>query len=159
MSFKDQNFQTRYASMGDEAEAVFEDVYPQGWERAGLNRPNLQMSSLSLPVRYTPDYITSKGYIEVKGFGRDRLLKIKDENLEALWTWHEHIMRTDLFVWNRADQEYGFVRLGDLEDALEQFGTDGIFPEGKTFRALEAAKIPTTFWYARDEPMLPPDRA
>jgi hypothetical protein len=159
MTFKDQKFEQRFQTMGDEAEGIFEDVYPQAWERFGLNRPQLQMSSLSVPIRYAPDYITSKGLIEVKGFGRDRTLKIKHENLDALWTWHQEIFRTDLFVWNRADQKFGFVRLPDLDKAIQNFATEDVFPEGKPYWALGLAHIPTTYWYGRHEPMLPPDRA
>ena len=151
-TFKDKPWEQRFASMGDEAEGVFEDVYPQGYVRSGLDRPPIQMSVLPMKIRYTPDYLTSKGYVEVQGLGQDRIFKIKHEKLDALFLWHTDF-RADLFLWDRTAKRYGFVRLGDLEPILLEHATTKHFKEGKPYYALHVDQVPVTHWYERDEPM------
>lgn len=135
--------------MGDEAESVFEAVYPQGWERYGLNRPRLSMSMLPPKIRYTPDYVTSKGLIEVQGFGRDQTFKLKMDKYEALNEWHLDF-RVDLFVWDTTNKRYGYVRLHDFMEAYEAHGEERAFPEGKAYMALHADHLPVTQWVDYD---------
>jgi hypothetical protein len=155
-TFKDKDWSERFKSMGDEAETVFEDVYPQGFVRFGLNRPPIQMGALPPKVRYTPDYLTSKGFVEVQGLGQDRIFKIKHEKLDALFLWHSDF-RADLFLWDRTAKRYGFVRLADLEPVLVKEATTRHFIEdgakGKPYYALRIDLVPTTHWYELGEPM------
>jgi hypothetical protein len=126
--------------MGDEAEGVFEQVYGQGFVRTGLNRPPLMMSMLPEFVRYTPDYLTSKGYVEVQGFGRDQINKFKREKIEALLAWNRHF-RVDFFLWDSYNKRYGWVRLQDL---VRDFRPHHVqtFPEGKEYFGVSAAELP-----------------
>lgn len=129
VSFKDQQFAQRFAAMGDQAEGVFESVYPEGLARYGINRPPINLKNVPEFIRFTPDYLTGKGLVEVQGFGRDQRFKLKDSKLEALRQWHD-TFRTDLFVWDSHNKRYGWVRLPELEDALNLHGTADAFDGG-----------------------------
>lgn len=143
-SFRDRPFDQRIGAMGDQAEGVFEQVYPQGWVRFGLNRPPLAMHMLPRKIRFTPDYLTSKGFVEVQGFGRDQTFKLKDDKLDALWDWHRDF-RCDLFVYDSANHRYGFVRLADLCEAFDANGMHGAFDGGANpYQSLIADFLPVT---------------
>lgn len=127
--FHKQSFEARYGAMGDEAEAIFEEVHEKGWVRWGLNRPPIQVSALTTKIRYAPDYLTSDGFIEVMGVGRDQTLKLKIEKLLCLLQWHQE-MDTRLFIWDSTNKRYCYVSIPDL---VSQLGIAklGKFPEGK----------------------------
>lgn len=146
MSFKDRKWGNRFNAMGDEAEGVFEATYPQGFARYGINRPPIQLAKVPAFVRYTPDYLTSKGLVEVQGFGRDQTFKLKDDKYEALRHWHS-IFRVDIFVWDSANKRYGFVRLHDFIEAWEEHGWSDSFDEGRNpYMALKAEHLPVEHW-------------
>lgn len=146
MSFKDRGWGNRFNQMGDEAEGVFEAVYPQGWARYGLNRPPIQMGKLPPKIRYTPDYVTSKGLIEVQGFGRDQTFKLKDDKYDALNQWHLDF-RVDLFVWDTTNKRYGYVRLHDFMEAWEEHGWRDAFDDGRNpYMAIKAEHLPVEHW-------------
>lgn len=146
MSFKDQSFAHRFSAMGDEAEGVFEAVYPQGWARFGLNRPPINLSQVPSKIRYAPDYITSKGFVEVQGFGRDQTVKLKVAKYEALNQWHLEF-RCDLFLWDSHNRRYGFVRLHDFIEAWEEHGWSDAFDDGRNpYMALKAERLPVDAW-------------
>lgn len=98
-SFHKQSFAARFGAMGDEAESVFEKVWPDNWERFGLNRPRLHMASLPERIRHTPDYLTSSNLVEVKGIGRDDTIKIKVSELNCMHYWNQ-VHPLVLFVWS-----------------------------------------------------------
>lgn len=88
----------RLGTMGDQAEAVFEAVWPDRWVRAGWNRPTdgrtgkpLPMSDLGDMERYRPDYLSERRYIEVQGFGNDQIAKFKLDKLGALAWWNKNL--------------------------------------------------------------------
>lgn len=141
MSFKDQSFATRFTAMGDEAEAEFERRQTGGYVRYGLNRPPLQMSALSPLVRYTPDYLTSKCFVEVQGVGRDRIVKLKHEKTEALRVWNA-FFPLELFLWDRSRQDATQIPWPAIELLLPLAET-GMFPEGKPYHAIN---IDTHVW-------------
>lgn len=155
--FKDRSWDERFKRMGDEAEGVFEAVYPEGWVRFGLERPPIRMDYLPDKMRYTPDYLTSKGLVEVQGLGRDRRFKMKHSKLAALQDWHEDF-RVDLFVWDRTAERFGFVRLPDLEAVLEERGKVDHFPEGPAYSHVGVDELPVTTWYQRLEKMAPREK-
>lgn len=140
-SFRDQGWVARFGALGDEAEGIFEATYPEGWARFGLNRPPIRLSSVPPFIRYTPDYLTSKGLVEVQGLGRDQTFKLKVDKLAALHQWAEHF-RVDLFVWDSSKRRYGWLRLDELDWALLNEGRTREFAEGKPYRALAAGKLP-----------------
>lgn len=132
--------------MGDEAESVFESVYPQGFARYGLNRPPILLAQVPAFVRYTPDYITSKGLIEVQGFGRDQTFKLKNDKYEALNSWNS-MFRVDLFVWDTTNSRYGYLRLQDFIDSWKQEGWSDAFDNGRNpYMALKAKHLPVDAW-------------
>lgn len=145
--FRDQPLEhrKRKGGMGDMAEAVFEKVYPLGYVRYGLDRPPIQVHALPELIRYTPDYITSKGLVEVQGFGKDQTFKLKDDKYEALRQWHR-TFRVDLFIYDSANDRYGFVRLEDFMSAWEAHGSEGLFDGNKPYMALRAPHLPVDEW-------------
>jgi len=97
VSFKDEVWNTREATLGDIAETAFEHNYGPNsgwqWERYGLNRPRVSMFNIDPFVRYTPDYLLegpdgTVRLVEVQGCGRDGLFKFKDDKIDALLDWH-----------------------------------------------------------------------
>lgn len=85
---------------------MFEQTYEYGWVRYGLSRPPLKMSMLSTVVRHTPDYLTSRGFVEVQGFGKDQIVKLKPAKLDALGQW-DSFMPVELFLWDSTNSRYG----------------------------------------------------
>lgn len=155
MTFKDRAFSDRFNKMGDEAEGIFEAVYPEAFARYGLQRPPVNLNGVPAFVRYTPDYFTNKGLVEVQGFGRDQTFKLKVDKYEALRDWEVFAgWRVDLFVWDSANHRYGFVRLADLTRTIALVGTSAwpvgwtidTFPEGKEYYAIKAECLPVVEW-------------
>jgi hypothetical protein len=147
-SFKDQGWEQRFTRLGDEAEGVFEEVYPHGKARFGLDRPPIQLHRISAFTRYTPDYITSAGLVEVQGLGRDRTFKLKDDKLAALEQWAQH-ETVRLFVWDNVARRWGLIELPDLIAALAANGERGSFDNGtKPYTSLHVDALPTD-WTAR----------
>lgn len=142
VTFHTRDWNQRFQAMGDQAEHIFEEVWPRGYTRTGLNRPPIQLHRLSLRTRYTPDYLTSYGYVEVQGFGRDRRLKIKHEKLSALnqWAGDDKVM---FFLYDATTDTWATVDLDVMIAACDQHGEIGAYPEGKTFVAVHADHIPT----------------
>jgi hypothetical protein len=142
VSFKDKSWNARFAAMGDEAEQKFEAVMharKRGFVRTGLNRPPLRMSMLPPFVRYTPDYLTSKCYVEVQGLGEDQLFKMKVDKWDALESWHTEFP-VELFVWDSYHERHTQLTLPRLRRMLSTAEV-GMFHEGKKYYALEADKI------------------
>lgn len=144
MSFKDRPFHERFHSLGNEAEAIFEASYAQGFVRYGLDRPPIHMASLPPFVRFTPDYLTARGAVEVQGFGRDQNAKFRREKLAALGQWH-HLIRVDFFIWDSHNKRYGWVRLPDLERRLRMSQLRR-FPEGNEYFEVPADELPVLGW-------------
>jgi len=107
--------------MGDEAEQMFEQVYPRGFVRYGLNRPPISVGKLSLKIRYTPDYLTSSSLVEVQGFGRDQLVKVKLEKEQALHLWNAD-MPTQFFLWDRTNKRYGYIDIAAMTRSAHAHG-------------------------------------
>lgn len=159
-SFRDQDWSTRFASggMGDQAEGVFEETYPQNWDRFGADRATINLRNVPEQIRFAPDYITAKGLVEVQGFGRDQKFKLKDNKLAALWLWDE-IFRTDIFVWDSFNKRYGWLRLHDITAALDDIGTADAFDGGRNpYRWLKADQLPIVddLWVTFDVPTVRP---
>lgn len=121
-------------SMGDEAETKFEELHPSGFVRFGLNRPPISMGMLPPSIRYTPDYLTSHGLVEVQGVGRDRILKLKIDKAMALQQWHQ-MFKLQMFVWDTTRQEAKYMDWETLWGLLPSMPIDH-FPEGKPYWQL-----------------------
>ena len=131
MSFSNQSFQARMGAMGDEAEGKFEELHTSGFVRFGLNRPPVKVQMLPSFIRYTPDYLTSHGFVEVQGVGRDRKTKIKIDKAIALQQWHQ-LFKLQLFIWDSKKQEAKYI---DWEWLWPQLASMPIkhFVEGKPY--------------------------
>lgn len=114
-AYHDQSWGTRYATLGDAAEAIFEDVAPLGaYARFGWNRPNVNMKKMSDFLRHAPDYYTQPGIlVEVMGCGADGIFKVKTDKWDALKQWHKH-NEVALFVWNSGEHEWALIRWAGL---------------------------------------------
>lgn len=139
-SYRDQSWNARVGTLGDEAEGIFESVCKNNFVRYGLNRPPVQVHKLGLLVRYTPDYMTTRALVEVQGFGQDQTIKTKHEKLAALNVWHQH-HPVELFLWDSANKRFAFVPLDEFTSLLPRFGAEASFPEGKGYWALHAHHI------------------
>lgn len=115
--------------MGDEAEQVFTEVYGRGYVVWGLRRPSIKVSALPAKIRYAPDYLTSDGFVEVMGVGRDQVLKLKVEKHIALLQWNQE-MPTRLFIWDSSNRRHCLISVSGLTEQLG-IATPGAFPEGK----------------------------
>jgi len=121
--------------MGDEAEEQFEIAHRGKFARYGLNRPPINMSMVPVLLRYTPDYITSFGLVEVQGVGKDRILKIKKEKADALDRWHKEFSLR-LFVWDSTYKRHMTVPWEDIALVLPTLPFDS-FPEGKEYWKMD----------------------
>jgi hypothetical protein len=145
-TFKDKPWNQRFLKLGDEAEGVFENWAARhniGFHRSGLNRPPFDMNKLSKMVCYTPDYLTADGYIECQGYGKDQLIKLKDDKLDALQGWNL-IQATSMFLWDN-------VRKRVCQVPISWFGTTpaittGIYPEGKKYQVWLPEQLPQGCW-------------
>lgn len=135
MSFKNESWESRFDKMGDEAEGVFEYVCEHelelGFTRYGLNRPPLKMASLPARIRYTPDYLMSAKLVEVQGFGRDQVFKLKVDKWGALHAWNT-IHPVDLFAWDTTNGRWCFITLTALDNIMDCASLDS-FDEGKPY--------------------------
>lgn len=154
MSFKDEPFSKRFAKggMGDLAEGVFESTYPEGWARYGISRPPVNLTNVPAFVRYTPDYLTAKGLVEVQGFGRDQMLKVKVDKLEALveWTFYDPDFPVHLFLYDSVNRETAWVNVESLNRSRFDTAHVGAFDGGtKPYYAWHKHQLSTDDgWHA-----------
>ena len=149
--FHTQSFATRFQKMGDEAEGVFTKVHPTNTVKFGLDRPPIGLKNVPTRIRYTPDFLTAQGLVEVKGVGRDQLLKLKVENWNCLLFWNG-VFATSLFVWDSHNRRYAYVDLADIERIMND--PDGgivlkTFPERKAYFEIPLHSIEAWFNEAR----------
>jgi len=107
VSFHKQSFQARFASMGDEAEGIYEQVLPIGNSIPfGWRRPKVSMKNMTNKISNMPDFYAGAGYlVECMGCGTDKLLKLKTNKWEALKGWNQD-QDVMLFVWNSKLREW-----------------------------------------------------
>lgn len=143
-SYKDQKWSEREKTLGDEAEGHFIewcDSIPLGYVRSGLERPPLQMWRLPHRIRYTPDFLLTKCYVEVQGFGRDQQFKLKVDKHGCLRWWND-LHPVVLFVWDSHYQRQCFITLEAFEGLLgTEHATLGSFSEGKTYFSVKGDAI------------------
>jgi hypothetical protein len=139
MSFADKPFSMRIQTMGDIAERRFEEESAVKWVRYGLCRPPINMSALPIQLRYTPDYLTAQGLVEVQGLGRDQILKVKHEKLEAL-RWWEKVHPVYLFVYDSHKDRSSMLSLSEVRKKCKLSETDE-FPEGKSYYAIKSSLL------------------
>jgi hypothetical protein len=140
VSFKDLSFSQRFSALGDLAEGVFERTYDQPYVRFGLSRPPIHLGGVPGIVRFAPDYISAKGFIEIQGFGGDQTFKLKHSKAEALQFWHG-MWRLDFWVFDSKNQRYAWLRWPELYHACATAEVRH-FPEGYPYSAIKAKDLP-----------------
>ena len=132
--YRDKPFNQRLSSMGDMAEARFEEISPLGKAvRFGWNRPSVTMTHMAEKIRHTPDYYAQIGYlVECAGLGRDGIYKLKLTKYEALKSWNKD-QPVMLFLWNSSTSEWALLDWATLKryvakakrNGIEAFENDG----------------------------------
>lgn len=144
--FRDRPFSARIGAMGDQAEQIFERVYDHGWVRFGLNRPPIAVHRLPKQLRYSPDYLTTHGFLEVQGFGRDQQFKLKMDKAWALQWWNE-LHPVDLFAYDSKNDRFGFAPLADVLDVAQSSPVKQ-FREGNQYWSIRSDDLPVRKWVA-----------
>lgn len=140
MGFKDAPWGQRLALMGDQAEKMFEDIYPKGKARYGLRRPPIRVDKLPARIRYTPDYLTSDHLYEVMGVGEDQTLKIKVAKLMTLRLW-DGDMPTRLWLWDSHNERHCSLNVDVLTEQVGELGKLSHFPEGKPYWGINVNEL------------------
>lgn len=139
-AFKDRPFSGRFGQMGDRAEAVFEEVAERGWERFGLKRPRLKVGDLPARIRHLPDYLQTRRFVEVQGFGPDQMLKVKLLKWDVLQFWNA-VHPVVMFVYDSTNDRYTEIGLDRLNQLLNSHGVMGHFDSDKAYMAVPASMI------------------
>ena len=141
--FNKKSFSDRYGTMGDWAEAVYEEVRPFGKTvRFGWRRPKGVAMKYMPPIfRHMPDFYTDSGYlVEVMGLGKDSVLKsLKEEKWEALKVWQALARKAGteifFFIWNSYEEKYAalpYDKMKQLVAAARRKGM-GEFDDGNKY--------------------------
>jgi hypothetical protein len=141
LSFNRAGFGARFATMGDPAEEIFAEVEPKH-HKLGMRRPPFGLAGMPSTMRYIPDFVTRNSFVEVMGVGRDRLLKVKNEKLDALKLWSV-LGPVELFVWDQHKDATFQAPLAEWVTAMTHHGERGTFSEGKSYIALHVDHFPT----------------
>lgn len=148
MTYRNQKWENRIDTLGDPAEGAFEDWANQTdykFVRYGLCRPPINMRLVPTKLRYTPDYLTDFGLVEVQGCGRDGKFKFKHEKLVALNQWNTDCP-VSLWLYDQpADIGY-MVRLEHVtnmcaDDSEAKFRVDGMFDGYKPYADLDTETV------------------
>lgn len=139
--FKDRPWSQRFDALGDRAEGQFERVTCDTWIRWGLQRPPLKVSQLPARIRYAPDYLTSRAFVEAQGFGRDGELKVKIDKYNALHWWND-VHPVHLFVYDSHKKRNTRIALRELDRIIADGGARlASFPEGKSYFAIDGESV------------------
>jgi hypothetical protein len=142
MSFADASWPERFAKLGDEAEGEFERWCMRnqiGFEHSGRRRPPFSMKKLHSYVRHEPDYLTADAYYEVKGFGKEQVLKLRTDKLDALHFW-DLLHPTYVWVWDSLYKRFTYRSVSQI-DPLAREAEIGRFPEGPPYYAIPAGRL------------------
>lgn len=143
-TFKDRSFDDRMVVMGDLAEGVCSrhlDDIGRSYVATGLNRPPIRMDMLPARIRHIPDFLTSKGWIECKGFGRDQIAKLKIEDFNCFNFWND-MHPLEMFFYDSYHERYGLIEWETCRDMVGDGRVSlGAFPEGKPYFAIPAEVI------------------
>ena len=134
--------------MGDAAEEMFVRVYEGPCDPYGLSRPNSSMSRMPAFIRYTPDFITSSGFVECKGVGQDQLLKVKMENIVVLEQWNVD-WPVSFFINDTAMKRWNLFPLAGIMSAIDLFPLNYKMPvfhdNDKPYWPIPCATLPLSW--------------
>lgn len=134
-NYRDASFQDRFQGRwADEAQAAYEldrNMRRVPFAKHGLDRaPFSARALMAAPstVRYAPDYKEEVDerlrYVEVKGCGRDESIKLKEEQLAALWIIHEELPVWFCF-WNNRRRTLVDLHIEEVQRLAGQAERDG----------------------------------
>ena len=133
----------RFTQMGDQAEAVYEEVYGEESERFGFNRPRFPIINLPSALRYAPDYIHGQAparFVEVQGFSKS--LKVKVEKLIGLGYW-QTLLPVDLFFYSSDRDDHCEISLQGFLKLAGEHATKGTYEDGsKPYLRLTPGVLP-----------------
>ncbi|MFO0417803.1 MAG: hypothetical protein ACK53T_00230 [Planctomycetota bacterium] len=145
MTFKDETWEERVEVLGDPGEQAFQEYAARrvlACVKYGLDRPPVDLRRVPAFVRYTPDFLTDEGLIEVQGCGKDQLFKFKHEKLRALMQWNRQTT-IRLWLWNQPLNDWRMLPLGRIYAMCRLGGgrtaalrTDGIFDGNKPYASV-----------------------
>lgn len=142
MTFSDKNWEQRETVLGDPAETAFEKYAHRrqlAVVRYGLCRPPINMARVPVQLRYTPDYLTDVGLIEVQGCGHDQTFKFKHDKLWAVSQW-EKLDSMWWFLWNQPHNTHAVVSHAAIirlcSDQGISYRVDGYFDGTKPYSAV-----------------------
>jgi len=144
-SFKDQNWEERVEVLGDPGENAFREYAGRrglGVVKYGLDRPPVDLGRTADFVRYTPDFLTDEGLVEVQGCGRDQLFKFKHAKLRALLSWQRH-QHVNVWLWNQPLDDWRQVPVTQVAamcrvkiGGCQVFREDGVFDGNKPYASV-----------------------
>jgi hypothetical protein len=146
-TFKDQNWEERVETLGDPAEKAYREYASRrglGVVKYGLDRPPVNLGRTTDFVRYSPDFLTDEGLVEVQGCGRDQLFKFKWAKLTALAQWQRH-MHVNMWLWNQPLDDWRMVPVTQIAAMCQQYPTagryvsfreDGVFDGNKPYASV-----------------------
>jgi len=127
LSFYEQHPSVRLQTP-NASEIAFDAVFGDESARWGLDHPPFDLQKLPPFIRYTPDRIMGRMLVECKGVGKDAVLKVKIEQLEALRFW-SHIHPVSIFVWDSFRKRWTMIELEALVAACHKNGALEQFPD------------------------------
>lgn len=135
--FHTQPWASRYARMGDASESRYEETVNRGYVRFGLNRPRIHVPSLPKRLRFMPDYLEAKRFVECVGFGRDGELKLKTAKYDVL-RWWETVHPVELFVYDSKLKRHTQVPLSIITELVDRGDVRmDKFHEGNAFYGID----------------------
>jgi hypothetical protein len=146
-TFKDQSWEERVAVLGDVGENAFREYAARrqlGVVKYGLDRPPVDLGRTSDFVRYTPDFLTDEGLVEVQGCGTDQLFKFKHAKLRALLLWQKN-QHVNLWLWNQPLDDWRLVPMTRIAELCNghvgpgryvAFREDGVFDGNKPYASV-----------------------
>lgn len=144
MTFHGKSWDARFNEMGDQAEQRFEQEFTElglKFVRYGLNRPPISLARVPSRIRYSPDYLCHNRFVEVQGFGRDQLLKLKVDKWGALHWWRD-VHPVDLFILDSHKDRTTCIPLERLDDLIDAGQCElRVFHEAKAYFAFAANDI------------------
>ena len=133
-SYKDGTFQQRWRGQwAAEAQAAYVldrnmrrvPFAPHGLDRAPFSAEALMTAPAT--VRYAPDYKEERDrrlvYVEVKGCGRGEIIRLKVEQLNALWQIEE--LPIEFCFWNNQQRLLVEISIDDATKVAAQAERDG----------------------------------
>lgn len=128
-TYSKQPWGARFATLGDEAEAIYFQHKPLGpTTRWGFRRPEgVAVSKFPNAVAHTPDAVTYQHYVEVMGMGKDGVLKsVKVEKWSALQVWQKISRLCSMsggvmfFVWNSSTRTFAVLDFASMTKLVKK---------------------------------------